>query len=296
MSRSPEAALVEVFTDERKERLLSQCAKMPDGARMDPDKLIGQAVSAMKRNKKLGQCNPATVAGAVFSAASLGLSIDGISGEAYLVPYKQECQLQIGFKGFVKLAFNSGKVRQFTAHPVYEADEFKFEYGTNQHLKHVPAIAFGEDERGDVVAAWALVDYTGGGKDFEVLQRADIDKIRANSSGYNYAESGPTNRGGGRKDSVWHKYYAQMAAKSAIRRLAKHCPLSPEFVRAGAMDERGDVGQQHLAIEVPGLPELEAPPEPASEEAALRDSLPEPKGDDVPWDDGLENAFPPKEA
>jgi hypothetical protein len=80
-----------------------------------------------------------------------------------------------------------------------------------------------------------------------------------------------------------------MAAKSAIRRLAKHCPLSPEFVRAGAMDERGDVGQQHLAVEVPGLPELEAPPEPASEEDALRDSLPEGK---EAWDDGIGDAFP----
>jgi len=62
--------------------------------------------------------------GALVQASILGLEPDGMSGEAFLIPYWNtkaggyECQMQPGYKGVVKLARNTGEIMQIDAQPI----------------------------------------------------------------------------------------------------------------------------------------------------------------------------------
>lgn len=286
--QSPEARMITLFKKKvdgeemtAEERLGLVCAKMPDGKRLEAETMIIMACQAMRRNNRLAQSTPASIAGAIFESATLGLMVDGLSGEAYLVPYKVKgvmtCQLQIGFRGFVKLAYQSGRVQQFAAHAVHEGDEFDWRYGTRQFLDHKPQEFNDGEERPPVTHAYAMIATTTGGHDFEVMDQQQINKIMRGSPAWKFAESKY-------KDSPWHKYYPEMAAKTAIRKLAKRVPLSTEFVRAGNLDELADAAIDQK-LNVAGFPEIphEPPADPISEEESLRKSLPKAEGEH--WDD-----------
>lgn len=195
---------------------------------MNADGLLRIAMTSIQTNYRLLECDPKSLVGAVMEAAQLGLEPDGVLGRAYLVPYKVKgnyrAQLQIGYRGLVDLAHRSGQIASLYAHPVYENDEWDFEYGLEPKLRHVPA----RDDRGDLIAAYAVVRLKDGGYDFEWMWKSDIDKVRASSKA---SDSGP-----------WVTHYDEMARKTPLRRLAKRIPLSTEFQRAAVMDEYSDQG------------------------------------------------------
>lgn len=91
---------------------------------------LANALQAVQRNPALMKCAPNSVITSCMIAASLKLSVDPALGEAYVVPYAdkgvQVAQCQIGYKGFVQLAWRTGQYRDMNVVPVYE-DEFKSE-------------------------------------------------------------------------------------------------------------------------------------------------------------------------
>ena len=42
-------------------------------------------------------------------------------------------------KGLIDLAYRSGQISTVSAHTVYEHDEFEYELGLDEKLKHIPA-------------------------------------------------------------------------------------------------------------------------------------------------------------
>ncbi len=64
-----------------------------------------------------------------------------------------------------------------------------------------------------------------------MLTRDDIEAARAVS------------RFSDKPDSPWRKWFGEMARKTAVKRLAKYLPLSPEMAAAIELDIRGDTGQ-----------------------------------------------------
>jgi len=50
--------------------------------------------------------------------------------------------------------------------------------------------------------------------------------------------------------SPWNTHYEEMARKTAIRRIAKYLPLSPELATAVSIDERADIGKQSQDLEL----------------------------------------------
>lgn len=191
---------------------------------IDADRLLRVAMTSIQKTPKLLNCTPKSLLAAVMESAQLGLPTDGILGHAYLIPYGNVAQFQMGYRGFIELAWRSGKVESLYAYPVYANDEFKFRLGLNRDLVHVPT----EGPRGDVKASYAVVRLKDGGYDFEVLLKSDIDKARAAS------KAG--------RDGPWVTHYPAMAQKTAILRLAKRLPLSTDFQRAAVLDEYGDQG------------------------------------------------------
>lgn len=72
----------------------------------------------------LAKCNPETVVKSAMTAAALNLPIDKNLGFAYLIPYGNSCNFQIGYKGLIQLAQRTGQYKSINAIPIYE-NQFK---------------------------------------------------------------------------------------------------------------------------------------------------------------------------
>ena len=205
---------------------------------MTSDRLARIALTEIRKVPTLAKCDQTSFLGAIMQCAQLGLEPGGALGHAYLLPFDNrkkgitEVQFIVGYRGMIDLARRSGQIVSLTARTVHENDEFSYQYGLSEDLKHVPATG----ERGALQYVYAVAKLKDGGVQFEVMSRSDIDKVRAQSKAGNY---GP-----------WQTHYDEMAKKTVIRRLFKYLPVSIELATAVTMDEKADagLGQDNSAI------------------------------------------------
>lgn len=214
---------------------------------MNVDRLIRVSITAMRTNPDILNCSQVSVLGSIIQAAQLGLETDGALGHAYLVPYKRQCQLQIGYRGMIELALRSGRVTSINARVVYANDKFEYAYGLEDKLVHTPCMG----DRGPIIAVYAVAHLKGGGHQFEVLSRNEVIEIQHMSP----AKSGP-----------WLTHWNEMAKKSAVRRLFKYLPVSIEIQRAVGLEDQAEAGipqyNETIFTEAEILPEEdEAPPQ-----------------------------------
>lgn len=199
---------------------------------LTPERMACIALTELRRNPKLLECDPLSFIGSVVQCAQLGLE-PGLLGHSYFVPYKKECQLLIGYKGMIDLARRSGQVITLQAHVVYENDDFEFEYGLNPKLRHVPS----RSNRGQIIYTYACATLKDGGSQFEVMSIEDIIKIKS------LARKGEFD-----KQFIWNNHFDEMARKTAVRRLFKYLPVSIELSRAISIDESAEYGTQNNAL------------------------------------------------
>jgi len=211
---------------------------------MTPERMIRVALTAMSTTPALAECDPYTIAGAVVQSSILGLEPNSVLGEAYLVPFKnsktqrKECQLIPGYLGLLKLVRQSGELVMVNAQPVHEKDDFDFEDGLDPYLRHKRAPGTPE-QRGPVVAYWAGAVLKGGGKQFVVMTKPEIETHRDRYS--KAKDFGP-----------WKTEFDAMALKTCLRKLCKLLPKSIDAQIAVSLDERAEVGRsQQFSVDVP---------------------------------------------
>lgn len=215
---------IEELLQRNKEKLLLALPK-----HLNAGKLIGTVLTSIARNPKLLECTQTSLLGAIWTAAQLGLSPDGLLGEGYLQPYKNkkrnvlECQFIPGYRGYIKLAYQSGKVKTFQSEAVYEKDAFEFHKGLEPKLVHVPA----RPPRGELIAVYTIVQLMNGGVIFDVMWREEIELIRLRAPGGN--------------SDAWKNWPDEMSKKTGVRRMQKITPLSTELARAAGLDEKAEV-------------------------------------------------------
>lgn len=187
------------------------------------DRFLRVATTALLRTPKLAQCTQASFMQALLDLSSLGLEPD--NRRAYLIPFENrkkgvtECQLIVGYQGYVELVRNSGCVSTIQCNVVCERDQFEFSFGSDGKLVHRPQMA----DRGKVIAAYAYVRLKDGSEQYEVMSVEDVNKIRARSR---TSGSGP-----------WVTDYEEMAKKTVFRRLRKWLPISPEIRNAFDLED-----------------------------------------------------------
>jgi recombination protein RecT len=193
---------------------------------MSPERFARLVLTEVRKTPRLAECTPASLLGAVMTAAQLGLE-PGHLQHAYLVPRRNhdvwEVQFQLGYRGMVDLALRSGRTLRVDARVVREHDEFEYQYGTTAFLRHRPVMA----DRGAPVWVYAVAELRDGGTPFVVLDIAEVERRRA--------------RGGkdGKNDSpAWRNDWDAMAAKTALRALAPWLPQTPEFAAAQRLDDQ----------------------------------------------------------
>ena len=73
---------------------------------------LSAVVAATQRTPELINCTPVSVINSFMTMAQLGFMPSGVSGEAYVLPYKKggvsEAQFQLGYQGLVTLFYRAG--------------------------------------------------------------------------------------------------------------------------------------------------------------------------------------------
>lgn len=184
------------------------------------ERFTRMAKTALTSNKNLKDCSPESFIGACLTAAQLGLEPNTPLGQAYLIPYKNICQFQIGYQGLLDLAYRTDMFKTITAQMVYENDKFEYELGLEPKLKHIPA--FGD--RGNPIYCYAVYTLKNGGYSFEVMSVEQI-KYFAKSKSRSYG-NGP-----------WQTDFEAMAKKTLLKKVLKYAPKSTEMARAAYVDE-----------------------------------------------------------
>ena len=180
---------------------------------MTPDRLTRIVMTECRKTPALLKCAPESFYGAVLQCAALGLEPGSALGHCYLLPFGNGKD-------------RSGQIISLQAWTVHAQDTFNYQLGLEPDIQHVPASTA---DRGPVTHVYAVAKLKGGGIQFEVMSRAEIEKVRSTSKAGN---SGP-----------WASHWDEMAKKTVIRRLFKYLPVSIEAVRAVEIDEKTDRGE-----------------------------------------------------
>ncbi len=179
--------------------------------------------TAQSRDKILA-CVSESIAECVMSLASMDLPLIKSLGFAALIPYSNVCTISIMYQGLVELIMRSGTVASIQAGVVYEGQEFDYELGSEPWLKCKMFDGNRSDDK--LTHAWAIAHNLNGPKSIEVMDRAELDKVRAASN---------------QKSGVIYKnWFAEMCRKAPTRRLAKYMRKAvggvPQLVLERALD------------------------------------------------------------
>lgn len=186
-------------------------------------RLIQTVMVSLEKTPKLYECNRQSILTAALSAACLGLEVDGVTGQAFLIPFKGRAQLVTGYKGYNTLAargsytIRSGIVR--------EGQVFEYDIASAEVVHRAKL-----GDNGRIIATWARAV----SKHLPpVLTVIPIDEVLA------LKQRSP---GGSRAESPWNDPvvgFPAMVEKTSKRRLARSMPLNilPQYGMAARMDE-----------------------------------------------------------
>ena len=199
------------------------------------DRMIRVVLTAINKQPKLLMCTNSSIVESVLQSCQLGLLPDSVTGEGYLVPFENskkqrdgsyqkvmECQFIPGYRGLITLAYRSGMVMSFQARAVFNGDEFEYEFGLNEKLRHIPK-STDETVVDKITHVYAVVKLSSGGTIFDVMTRKQVEAIRRFSKSPN--------------SPAWVNHYDEMSIKTVVRRASKRCPMSPELQMAISYDE-----------------------------------------------------------
>ncbi len=144
---------------------------------INPQQFLHMAINQIKRNKKLlsvFEKNPASVFSSILTCAEFGLSPTSQMGEAWLIPYGNDCQFQIGYQGLTKILYKNPDVQNITAECVYENDEFQYSLGLNPNLTHIPVAV----NRGKLIAVYCVVRFRNQDPIFKVMSVEELKEIQ----------------------------------------------------------------------------------------------------------------------
>ena len=199
------------------------------------ERIVRTILVSLERTPKLLECTFQSIVNAAWSAACLGLEVDGITGQGFLVPFAGRAQLIIGYKGFNTMGARSGYT--INADCVREGDHFEFQLGTLGYVRHSWKMG---DKRlsKQIVGAWAEASHIKMPSIISILERDDLNAVKSKSPGAR------------KNDSPWNDPqvgFPAMCEKTARRRLARSMPLN--IMQLGAAFDTSTDLDQHTYID-----------------------------------------------
>lgn len=239
-----------------------------------PTMMLSSLAASVRKSPDLAQCSVADVAGKALMLAQAALPPDTPLQLSHLIPFKDQvwnpqtrkrepvmvCQAIIGYHGLLDLAYRSGRVSAVIGRAAWrdevDARLFEFEFGTEEHLRHIPGNA-AHDLSPQAQAAgradWPMYAYAQATlsdnkvRPFEVWPWHKVAAIRDASPAYRYAKyqleealkAGRTAPAGFLR-APWVAFAEQMGAKTMVKRLLNWLPRSVEYAALAALDDAQD--------------------------------------------------------
>lgn len=155
--------------------------------------------------------NPQSVHLAMINVASTGLTLNPAYQYAYLVPRDGAIYLDISYKGLLKIATDTGAIRWGRAELVYDGDEFTYN-GPAREPDH-KSNPFKRKADDTVIGVYCIAKTSDGDILTEIMDIAELEKIRGKSMSYAKRKAGP-----------WLEWFGEMARKAVIKRAQKTWP------------------------------------------------------------------------
>lgn len=176
-------------------------------------------ITIANTNNKIAECRPDTVLNAALTAASMDLPLNPNLGFAYIVPYGNEAQFQMGWKGYVQLAQRSGRYKTISTTPVYEG-----QLVSNDPLRGI-VFDWTKPSDGEPVGYVAYFELLNG---FEKTLFMSASEMRKHATRYSKSfNNGP-----------WKTDYDKMAMKTVLKLLINRFgPMSTEMEQAIVNDQ-----------------------------------------------------------
>lgn len=251
-------------------------SKLPDvQAALPPNSITAAKLevafrAAFNDNPKLMECTGMSIAKAIVNCATLGLIPNSPEQHCYLIPRKNECCLEIGYRGFAHLMQRTGDVAKVETGVIHEGDEYELQAGQPTVCWVKPNIADKNRSSKPVLATYALVTFRDGTQKLEVMGAEDLEKIEKAMLRQNFGKASP----------AWKEWRTEMLRKAPLKRLAKTSDFGTVLATAAELDNQTvrQTPPEPRAVVLPSgetltpLPRHEARDEaPASEETQTAD-------------------------
>lgn len=188
-------------------------------------------VGVVEGTPQLQDCEPQSIINSAIASATLDLPIEKNLGYAYIVPYKDKAQFQIGYKGYIQLALRSGQYKYINSIEIKEGElenynlltgefNFKFIEDINQRLE------------AKTIGYASYIEFTNGFRNTLYMTKEQIlDHAEK------YSQSYGTDLKKGYSSSNWSKNFDAMALKTVLKlNLSKFGALSVSVQKALQID------------------------------------------------------------
>lgn len=273
-------------------------AALPTVAKMLPkhihmDEFESRVIVAVANKPELLECESASLLRACAEAAELGVSLNPQLGEAWILKvYNKklnggsggyEAQLRLGYIGIMKLARQSGEIKQIIANVRYKNDPWKATL-VPQHLEHSAA----DGDRGEIMGAYCWWMLNDGTEHYEYMPYDELMAVKERTSSKNHQT--------GEVFGPWKTDEKEMLRKTPIRRARKYMPQSPQ------MQKFHDIVTRDAEKDFEEAPTFEgqytdvtdgaAPPAPsaAAQTARLEDKIAPAASDSLPLQEGFDGS------
>lgn len=193
---------------------------------------FASAILAQVTNRNLINCSVDSIIKNGIEIVRLGLNPNPTFGQAYIVPFKTKnggeiAQLQIGFKGFLNLAYRNGWI--FRAVCVYTCDKFKIEFaGISDKITYEPNFEARQDDN----AKWihsnliGVIVYAMDNQKTEFSEFvpfSKLEKLRLKSQNQNDKNE---------LKYIWAEWSEEMYKAKALKYVATRLPITEQIQNA----------------------------------------------------------------
>lgn len=207
-------------------------AKAQDMLGEGTQQFLTSVLTLANSNTLLAECDPVKLYNCCLMAAAVKLPFNQNLGQAYIVPFRGEPQLQIGWKGFVQLAQRSGLYKTISCTDVRDGEIDEYDRLTGD-------IIFDwiqdDEERAKkpVVGYVAYFKLLNGYEQTFYMSMKELEK-HAKRYSQTYAKG----------YGVWKDNFDAMAKKTVIKlMLSKFGPLSVDMQKALDFDQANSDGK-----------------------------------------------------
>lgn len=237
--------IIEKLLEKRKDDFIS----LVKGGEATFKRELAFAAQAINANDLLKKADKGSILASVFNLALTGLSLNPITKLAYLTPRyntgqnRYDCILMPSYQGLVKTITDTGSAKNVYAHVVYSSDKFDFELGSEAKIIHRPNINRPKED--GIICAYAVAVLPDGLKQFEVMNKDELDYIKERSDSYKAYVANKT------RSAIWVEWESEMCRKTVIKRLVKYLPKSDQHEQLAKVIEldNQDYKADHWQIE-----------------------------------------------